>query len=204
MSFRSAVLATALLAGLSLASLTPAARAQAQDAAAAPLPGTWQEHQIDLVYMGFTSTYSCDGLQSKLALLLRQLGARSDFKVNAFGCDRGFGSPSKFARATLKFASLQPAEASTPSAPAAAGVAVMGRWRPVELAPHRPFDLADGDCELIEQFRDKVLPLFATRELQNRTTCVPHQDTGGPFSLQMQIFVPAAGTPTAGTPAASK
>jgi hypothetical protein len=181
------LLAAAMLAGISLASLAHAEHEpRAEDE-----PGTWQNHETELDYMGFTTTYSCDGLQTKLELLLRQLGARQDAKVNAFGCDRGFGAPSRFARATLKFATLQP-DTATAAATAVAGAspAVLGSWRQVELAPHRPFGLEDGDCELMEQFRDKVLPLFATRALQNRTQCVPHQDTGGPFSLQLQVFAP--------------
>jgi hypothetical protein len=181
---RGLLLAATMLAGITLA------HAQV-DTLAVGEPGTWQSHETELVYMGFTTTYSCDGLQSKLELLLRQLGARSDAKVIAFGCDRGYGTPSRFARATLKFATLQPAAASARATSSdSASAPVDGSWRQVELAPHRPFGLQDGDCELMEQFRDKVLPLFATRALQTRTQCVPHQDTGGPFSLQLQVFAP--------------
>jgi hypothetical protein len=146
-------------------------------------PGIWRSQKTELVYMGFTSTYSCDGLQGKLELLLRQLGAQPGFKVIAYGCP-DFGRPSRFPRATLEFSTLQPSDAAQQQTP------VNGAWRTVQLSPHHPFDLQDGDCELMEQFRDKVLPLFATRGLQVRTTCVPHQDTGGPFDLQMQVFAP--------------
>jgi hypothetical protein len=184
MSIRS-VMAVAALAAWSLAG-TALAEPEA-------LPGVWQDHQIELAYLGFTSRYSCDGLQSKLELLLRQLGARADSKVTAFGCDRGFGTPSRFPRATMKFATLQPADAggdaAAAPAPAAATTPVAGVWRAVQLAPHRPFNLEDGDCELMEQFRDKVLPLFATRDQKLQLSCVPHQDNG-PFSLQMQVFTP--------------
>ena len=181
MSIRS-VMAVATLAGWLRVGT---ARAETE-----PVPGVWQDHKIDLAYLGFTSHYSCDGLQSKLELLLRQLGARADAKVSAFGCDRGFGTPSRFPRATMKFATLQPANAdSVAAAGTPAATPVAGVWRAVQLAPHRPFTLDDGDCELMEQFRDKVLPLFATREQQLRLTCVPHQDIG-PFSLQMQVFAP--------------
>ena len=185
-----ATLAGGLLAGAALAEPEAAGSASAE-------PGVWQEHQIELAYMGFTSHYSCEGLESKLELLLRQLGARADAKVNAFGCDPGFGTPSRFPRATLKFATLQPADGGSGRGAAAAANAqasappapVAGVWRAVQLAPHRPYDLEDGDCELMEQFRDKVLPLFTTRDQQFRLTCVPHQDIG-PFSLQMQVFTP--------------
>jgi hypothetical protein len=179
---RGVLLAAAMLAA---ASLVSPAHAEAE-------PGTWQTHETELAYMGFTTTYSCDGLQAKLQLLLRQLGARNDAKVISFGCDRGYGTPSRFARATLKFATLQPvaAGAAPTSSAQSADAIVDGSWRQVELAPHRPFGLQDGDCELMEQFRDKVLPLFSTRALQNRTQCVPHQDTGGNFALQLQVFAP--------------
>jgi hypothetical protein len=181
MSIRS-VMAVATLAGWLLAGTAVAEPAGVAE------PGVWQEHQIELAYWGFTSHYSCDGLQSKLELLLRQLGARADAKVSAFGCDRGFGTPSRFPRATMKFATLQPADAAAGAAAgAAAATPTAGVWRPVQLAPHRPFNLDDGDCELMEQFRDKVLPLFATRDQQLRLTCVPHQDIG-PFSVRLQVF----------------
>jgi hypothetical protein len=191
MSIRS-VMAVATLGGLLLAGT-----ALAEPEAA---PGVWQDHQIELAYLGFTSHYSCDGLQSKLELLLRQLGARADAKVTTFGCERGFGTPSRFPRATMKFATLQPVDAgngagaaaatadiAAAAAPVTSATPVAGVWRAVQLAPHRPFNLEDGDCELMEQFRDKVLPLFATRDQQLKLTCVPHQDIG-PFSLQMQVF----------------
>jgi hypothetical protein len=175
-----------------------AALSMAASGMASAEPGSWRSQKTELVYMGFTSIYSCDGLQGKLELLLRQLGARPDFKVIASGCARGFGQPSRFARATLEFSSLQPAEAG--AAPDGAGqaagqdaaqdAAVNGAWRSLELSPRHPFDLQEGDCELMEQFRDKVLPLFATRGLQVHATCVPHQETGGPFDLQLQVFAP--------------
>jgi len=186
----------AWLAGFGLSSLAWAA----EEPAGAAEPGIWHEHALELDYMGFTSTYSCDGLQSKLELLLRQLKARADAKVDTYGCDRGYGVPSRFPRAKLTFATLKPVDAgAAPSATAAAPAAatVPGSWQAVALEPHRPFELQDGDCELMEQFRDKVLPAFATRAAQIRTQCVPYQDMGGPFSVRLQVFAPSA-------PAASK
>ena len=191
MPVRSSIVALLMGLCLSIALPSPAEPAAAADGTtASPTgePGTWRSQKTELVYMGFTSTYSCDGLEAKLKLLLRQLGARPDFKVYSTGCDRDYGKPSRFARATLEFATLQPADA--PADAPAGSAAVTGIWRPVELAPHHPFDLQDGDCELMEQFRDTVLPLFATRGLRVQITCVPHQDTGGPFDLQLQVFAP--------------
>jgi hypothetical protein len=187
MAIRSFLIALAAMAAM------PAVLAEPAPTSGEAAPGTWRSQKTELVYMGFTSTYSCDGLQGKLELLLRQLGAQPGFKVMAYGCP-DFGRPSRFPRATLEFATLQPVDAPSATAGASATAQqvapVNGAWRTIEFSPHHPFDLQDGDCELMEQFRDQVLPLFATRALQVRTTCVPHQDTGGPFDLQLQVFAP--------------
>ena len=63
--------------------------------------GNWQPHKSNFWFMGFTATYSCDGLSDKLQLLLRQLGAREDMKVSPV-CTRDFGRPDKMAQATSR------------------------------------------------------------------------------------------------------
>jgi hypothetical protein len=150
--------------------------------------GSWRSHEIEFDFLGFTSTYSCDGLQSKLQVLLRTLSARHDAVVSTLPCGRGFGVPDKFARASLRFATLEPAEALAAPASDASAVA-KGQWRQVVLAPHRPSALDAGDCELVEQFRDKILPLFATRALHNEVHCIPFQESGG-YELQLEVFAP--------------
>ncbi len=40
----------------------------------------WQKHEYTFAYLGFTSTYSCDGLADKLKILLIASGARKDSK----------------------------------------------------------------------------------------------------------------------------
>jgi hypothetical protein len=154
--------------------------ADAPGAAAAKQADSWQAHEYEFHYMGFTSTYSCDGLGDKLQLLLRLSGAGADAKV-APSCARGYGVPDKLVQAKVTFSSLQSTDAST---------GVDGLWRHVELSPHHPFELESGDCELIEQFRDTLLPMFATRNLKSQITCVPHQATGTNFSLSFDVFAP--------------
>jgi hypothetical protein len=50
-----------------------------------------------------------------------------------------------------------------------------------------------GDCELVEQFKSSVLPMFSTRNVVNHTTCVPHQESGSLIDLTFDAFTP---TPT--------
>ena len=165
--------------------------ADGADSAAAEQPGSWQPHNYDFHYMGFTSTYSCDGLADKLQLLLRVVGASPDAKVIPL-CARSFGRPDKLAEASLRFSTLQLADANAPGASA-------GVWRHVELTPRHPFNLQTGDCELVEQFRDTLLPMFVTRNLDTQVTCVPHQESGSNFRLSFDVFAPAP--PAKGAPA---
>ena len=151
-----------------------------------PAAGVWQKHQYSFVSMGFTSTYSCDGLADKLKLLLLAAGARADVKAQPGPCAEGFGRVDKLARANLIFYSLAPAGPSD-------GPSIAGVWRPVTLAARSPRELATGDCELVEQFRAQVLPMFTTRNLVDQTTCVPHQDSGSVINLKFESFtVPLA------------
>jgi hypothetical protein len=140
--------------------------------------GGWQQHQYTFNFMGFTTTYSCNGLEDKLKVLLRVSGASDDRKVVA-PCTRGIGRPDRLASAYLTFSTLQPGAGT-----------IAGEWRHVTLAPHRPNELDYGECELIEQFRDKLLPMFATRNLNSNVTCLPHQESGSHFSLSYDVFAP--------------
>lgn len=157
--------------------------ALAADSAAAPEAGSWQSHQYQFTFMGFTSTYSCDGLSDKLTLLLKRSGAKPDMIISPL-CTRGYGHPDKMAQAKMNFATLQPGAAAGSDAAST----INGSWRHVELASHRPVELGDGDCELMEQFRDHILPLFATRNINSHLNCVPNQ--GGAFSLTFDVFAP--------------
>lgn len=143
--------------------------------------GTWTEHRYSFVFMGFTSTYSCDGLADKLKLLLLTAGARADAKANPGACPSGFGQPDKFAQADLTFFTLVPSS-EKPTSP------VAGRWRSVALAARQPRELSVGDCELVEQFQANVLSMFTTRNLDNHTTCVPHQQSGSVINLKFEAF----------------
>jgi hypothetical protein len=172
------------LLGLAAAALISSA-ASADDASPAtgsPAAGSWQSHKYSFQYMGFTSTYSCDGLADKLKKLLIAAGARADVKSQPGACASGFGRPDKFARADLTFYTLAPADAGADSK------AAQGSWRPVTFTDRSPRDLQIGDCELVEQFQSQVLPMFTTRNVVNNTSCVPHQESGSLIDLKFDSF----------------
>ncbi len=156
-------------------------------AAPAPEPGVWQQHKYSFAFLGFTSTYSCDGLADKLKVLLIAAGARPDAKSTPGACAADYGRPDKFARADLSFYTLVPDSSDK----GAAVQPVQGVWRSVDLQPHEPRELGIGDCELVEQFRDSVLPMFATRNVDSHTTCIPYEDSGSTLALKFDAFAAA-------------
>jgi hypothetical protein len=157
--------------------------AVAADSPAADLEsGVWQKHEYTFQFLGFTTTYSCDGLASQLKVLLIAAGARADAKSASGACARGYGSPDKLAGAYLTFYSLTPTNAGNANTP------IHGMWRSVVFADRSPRQLTLGDCELVEQFRNVVLPLFTTRNVEGRTTCVPHQLSGSAINLKFEVF----------------
>ena len=168
-----------------------------QTSAAEKSLGVWQKHEYRFAYMGFTSTYSCDGLASKIKLLLLAAGARSDVKSQPGACASNFGQPDKFANATVTFYTLVPAAADAP----ADAKPVAAAWRQVSLGALPPHDLGRGDCELIEQFRHSVLPMFTTRNVEDHVTCVPHQLSGSNIDLRFESLALPPAKPPAPQPA---
>src|ERR1700722_18007845 len=99
--------------------------------------GTWQKHEYSFVFMGFTSTYSCDGLADKLKRLLLAAGARADAKALPGACASEFGHVEKLAQADLTFFTLVPDEGGKSTD----GPRADGAWRTVVLAVRSPHEL---------------------------------------------------------------
>ncbi len=92
-----------------LVALTGSGASFAGDASAGePTAGTWEHHQAEFTYLGITTLYSCDGLETNIRSLLLHLGARKDVKVNARGCPHGSSVPGRNAIVALDFYSLAP------------------------------------------------------------------------------------------------
>jgi hypothetical protein len=172
------------LAAVLFSSLGSLAVADDSPSSSASEPGIWQKHEYTFRFLGFTSTYSCDGLADQLRVLLIAAGARRDSKSRAGACASGYGRPDKLPQANLTFYTLTPAG----SAGDAAGPRVPGAWRPVTIASRMPRELALGDCELVEQFRALVLPMFTMRNIDDHMTCVPHQESGSVINLKFETF----------------
>jgi hypothetical protein len=180
----------AVLFGVSLGSVAVADDAPSSSAAE---PGIWQKHDYTFRFLGFTTTYSCDGLADQLRVLLIAAGARRDSKSRAGVCASGYGRPDRLPQANLTFYTLTPVGGAGD-----AGPRVPGMWRPVAIASRKPRELALGDCELVEQFRTLVLPMFTVRNIDDHTTCVPHQESGSVINLKFEAYTEPPAKPVTG------
>ncbi len=141
------------IAGL-VVSANAAAAAPGEQPAAAPLSAKWVARKLHFMYSPvsptFTKTvYSCDGLETQMTSILRKLGASSDLSIRTIGCVHASG-PEEFPGVDAKFSVLEPAS------PHAGSQSVPAQWDKVT------FD-SSASCQLVEQVKRNVLPLFATR-----------------------------------------
>jgi hypothetical protein len=197
-----------LLARLADAEIAPAAGSAAD--AAAPVMAVWVEQNIDFTYVGFTSYYSCSGLKNKVSSILKEIGARPGFKVTARACM----NPRRGAERApmLKIVAAMPREAtpgilaqvakdaSTREVAAKAGgkaaptteaaAEFPARMRRVEFRDSPSGLVQPGDCELIEQLRDKVFVPLGAKVVVSSMNCVPHQLGIGIVNLSIDVLEP--------------
>jgi hypothetical protein len=176
---------------------------------ASPESAVWASKQLRFVFMGFTAHYSCDGLADKMRQVLLQLGARpQDLKVDPVPCSSPFGRPDPFPGVTVKMNVLEPAK---DNAGAGGSTAIVpAHWKTVSIDLSRDPVWAAGQCELVEQIKDNVLPKFTTRNVHYSSNCIPHQLEVGGTTLRADVLVAdtagmaaAAATPPAMAPGAA-
>jgi len=173
--------------------------ASASAAAAESQPAVWTEKEVTFVYQGFTTRYSCDGLRDKVRGVLLDLGAqKTDLKVQELGCTSSWGRPDPFPGVKVKMSVLQPASGT------ADGKVVAAHWKPVDLKLRDSFITDSGECELVEQIRHTFVPLFAARNVDLKTDCIPHQASATQPSLKLEVLAPDAAQHPAGEPQAAR
>jgi hypothetical protein len=147
------------------------------------MPGaSWKAQSQKFHYTGFTSYYTCEGLESKVRQILLHLGARKDLKVRATGCAYGLNEPSPYAWVEATFHALAPADSI------AAAESVRTHWSNFQLSARRPIFMDAGECELIDQMREVIEKSFATRDLQYRSSCTPHHVGLSDYTVSGQVL----------------
>lgn len=179
-AYRSAV--WSLLIGAPLWASAGSAAAAAASSPADLVSGAWQHHKVTFNYVGFTSLYTCDGLESRVRQILLHLGARKDAKVTATGCPGPFNTPTHTAWVDVDFYTL------APTAESGASGTINAHWTALELTPRRPSFMGEGDCELIQGMKGVITQNFSLRDVEYRTDCVPHQVSLDGFAIKAQAL----------------
>jgi hypothetical protein len=182
---RSVPLSVFALAFLTL-SIATEARAEAPAENAPPVWAVWTPKELRFVYSGFTSYYSCDGLRDKMRAILLQLGARPDLTVRPVPCSGLAGRPTVFPGVTVNMNVLAPWDPQTTNA---AATPVPAHWKTVVISTDLDPLREAGDCELIEQVKSRVQPLFNARKVEYHSTCVPNQLQIGGTQLKAEVLI---------------
>lgn len=175
--------------GSCAAALAVAAALWSVGAAAQSQPAHWTQKKLYFVYVGFTTYYSCEGLADDVRTILLQLGARrADLKIHQVGCTSALGHPDAYPAVGGTFSVLEPASGTAGQNPEGAPVAA--HWHTVRVRlGHNGIDTT-AQCELIEQAKEKILPLFPARHVEFASDCVPHQIRLDAVRLTAQVLVP--------------
>lgn len=164
------------------ASLTGTAQAgvkQSPDVQAA-----WKFYEISFPYTSHHTYYSCTGLESRLESILKDLGARKDVRVRASGCVHDV---SGMLTARIKVNLPVAADADTP----ADQKPFVANSQTITLKSRTQGEVGAGDCELLEQVRDRLLPKLKMEVVKDNLSCIPGQATPANYSLQVAALVPA-------------
>jgi hypothetical protein len=168
-----------------------------------PQLAVWTDKELNFVYQGFTTRYSCDGLRDKVRSVLLDLGAqKKGLKVMELGCSSPSGRPDPFPGVRVKMKILQPAGSVDPKQ--TDQIPVPAHWKPLDLKLRDSFSNDSGECELVEQIRHSIVPLFATRNVDLQTSCIPHQASATRPSLKMEVLVADDAQHPAGEPQAAR
>ena len=172
---------TIMMAGVLLGAIPLAAAAQGR------VQAVWTNRHVRFIYQGFTTYYSCGGLREEVQRMLEKLGARN-LKVHEYGCVQGAGVET-FPGVQVSMQVLVPAASAHGKA---VGPTVSAHWQNVVLLAGNSSLQDQGNCELIEQFKETFLPLFTTRNVRYESTCVPHQISYGTHLSAEVLMAPAS------------
>lgn len=185
-----------------LTALCLMANARAGEVAAVDVfQARWDARNIPFSYVGTTTRYSCSALEEKIRNLLIAVGGHPRTRVRASGCQ---GSrPSRVI--SLRIATAVPRPAAEPKSSQVVErekllerLGVRQELRGEFLArPGRvnlgksTLGLAPGDCELLTQLRDQVLPKLGVRVEQDNLNCSPHQLSSARPRLSVTALLPS-------------
>jgi hypothetical protein len=155
-----------------------AAPALAGNAQVPRVPALWAPHALIVDLDDLPKTYTCDELWYRFRALLLDLGARADsLNIMAYHC-------------TTRSPSVEVQFALPEVLPRArSGVADFeARAQTVRVFAGHPAPFDAGDCELVRQIRDVLLPELPVQVVSFQGSCASHTPARRRFDLELQAF----------------
>lgn len=171
----------------------------------AVVEAVWKPQRINFVYRGYSTLYSCSGLQAKLEKILTTVGARGGIELRAYSCD------DELSTARFQIVLASPVEATQENVAALTtydahdelAARVRGEqlasaedlprfpavWKTISFARSREMRLEPGDCELVQQLRRHILPRLSVQIVSDRVQCSSFGNIGRP-QLTVSALVP--------------
>lgn len=159
--------------------------AAAEDADTQKVQAQWQPRELTFHYMGFSTYYSCTSIEDRLEQILRDLGAKTDVRVAATGC---MSPVDVSGMITARIRLNMPVESST--ATNGEGASFEAQQKLVSLKTHDDRQVGSGDCELLEQVRNQIVPALKLKVVRDDLHCIPGQAVLSGRGLEVQSLVP--------------
>lgn len=186
-----------------LAAISPAGAAEEASAPLEQVSAVWKPQEINFYLHTITSIYSCRALEDKVRQLLLELGVDKDVTVRSVGCYGSELSRSPYLRIKLVspveatpqvLAELEKSRSTRELAARVKGERpneiteqFPAQWRKVSLSRGK-LGLEEGDCELVDELRRKVLPKLAIRIVKDEVSCMPYSVTMGQPRLEVEAL----------------
>jgi len=172
----------------------------------AVIQAVWKPQRMNFVYRGYSTLYSCRSLQQKLQKILTTVGARGgSIELRTYSCD------DELAIARFQIALTSPVEATQENVEQLTTfdnrdeliARVRGErlanaedlprfpavWKTISFARSREMRLSPGDCELVLQLRQHILPRMAVQIVKDQVRCSEFGNIGKP-QLTVSALVP--------------
>ena len=173
----------------------------------AGVEAVWKAQQMNFEYRGYSTTYSCQSLEDKLHMILRSVGAREDVQLRSYACNEQIGiarfqvllkSPVVATSENIRDITAHDAKAELLARVKGEKLATpedvqrfTAVWKTVSFSRDRRMRLERGDCELVQQLRQQILPRMSVQIVKDNVRCSSGLGNVGPPRLTVSALVRA-------------
>ena len=170
-----------------------------------PVTAIWHRQSFDFQVRTTAALYSCSGVQTKLAAILKALGVQQGMRLECLGAS----SPRNLQLRLHTRSAVEATEANVAAAvefdakdrllahikqqqlPTAADVPrFTAYWREVEVHRLRHLGLDSVECELLEEVRRQIFPRLALRMDKDGLSCRSGAASRLGYRLRVQVLLP--------------